>query len=70
MGKNHLVVLLGKKASRWVYALNLALGVGSLYFISENLLNNTTLSAPCFCRFNITLPRLAKYGLIFTAIEY
>ena len=33
--------LLGKKASRWIYALNSALAVGSLYFISENILNET-----------------------------
>ncbi len=41
VGKNHLVVLLGKKASRWIYALNSALAIGSLYFISENIVNDT-----------------------------
>ena len=40
-GKNHLVVLLGKKASRWIYALNLVLALGSLYFIAENVLSGT-----------------------------
>jgi len=41
VGKNHLVVLLGKKASRWIYALNLILALGSLYFIAENILIGT-----------------------------
>ena len=41
VGKNHLVVLLGKKASRWIYALNSAIAIGSLYFISENIVNDT-----------------------------
>ena len=40
-GKNHLVVLLGKKASRWIYALNLVLTLGSLYFIAENVFSGT-----------------------------
>ena len=40
-GKNHLVVLLGKKASRWIYALNLVLTLGSLYYIAENVLSGT-----------------------------
>ena len=41
VGKNHLVVLFGKKASRWIYVLNSAIAVGSLYFISENIVNDT-----------------------------
>ncbi len=41
VGKNHLVVLLGKKASRWIYAFNLILALGSLYFIAENMLTGT-----------------------------
>tara|TARA_B100000927_G_scaffold50736_1_gene37544 strand:+ start:2718 stop:4070 length:1353 start_codon:yes stop_codon:yes gene_type:complete len=41
VGKNHLVVLLGKKASRWIYGLNLLLAIGSLYFIAENILIGT-----------------------------
>ncbi len=41
VGKNHLVVLLGKKASRWIYVLNLILALGSLYFIAENILIGT-----------------------------
>lgn len=41
VGKNHLVVLLGKKASRWIYGLNLILVLGSLYFIAENILIGT-----------------------------
>ena len=41
VGKNHLVVLLGKKASRWIYGLNLILALGSLYFIAENILIGT-----------------------------
>ena len=35
VGKNHLVVLLGKKPSRWIYALNSAFAIGSLYIISK-----------------------------------
>jgi 1,4-dihydroxy-2-naphthoate octaprenyltransferase len=41
VGKNHLVVLLGKKASRWIYGLNLILVIVSLYFIAENILIGT-----------------------------
>jgi 1,4-dihydroxy-2-naphthoate octaprenyltransferase len=41
VGKNHLVVLLGKKASRWIYGLNLILAIGSLFFIAENILTGT-----------------------------
>ena len=41
VGKNHLVVILGKKASRWIYALNYAIAVGSLYIISDNIVNET-----------------------------
>ena len=41
VGKNHLVVVFGKKASRWIYVLNSAIAVGSLYFISENIVNDT-----------------------------
>ena len=41
VGKNHLVVFLGKKASRWIYGLNLILALGSLYFIAENILIGT-----------------------------
>ena len=41
VGKNNLVVLLGKRTSKWIYALNSALAVGSLYFISQNILNET-----------------------------
>ena len=41
VGKNHLVVLFGKKASRWIYALNLILALGSLYFIAESILTGT-----------------------------
>ena len=41
VGKNHLVVLLGKKASRWIYGLNLIFVIGSLYFIAENILIGT-----------------------------
>ncbi len=41
VGKNHLVVLLGKKVSRWIYGLNLILALGSLYYIAENILDGT-----------------------------
>tara|TARA_B100001057_G_scaffold373972_1_gene378487 strand:+ start:10868 stop:12217 length:1350 start_codon:yes stop_codon:yes gene_type:complete len=41
VGKNHLVVLFGKKASRWIYGFNLVLALGSLYYIAENLLTGT-----------------------------
>ena len=41
VGKNHLVVLFGKKASRWIYGLNLILALGSLYLIADNILIGT-----------------------------
>ncbi len=41
VGKNHLVVLLGKKASRWIYTINLLIVISSLYYISKNISNNT-----------------------------
>ena len=68
VGKNHLVVLLGKKASRWVYALNLALAVGSLYFISENLINNT--QAMLFMYLLIPVTMFYSYYLISGLFKY
>ncbi len=68
MGKNHLVVLLGKKASRWVYALNLALAVGSLYFISENIINNT--QAMLFMYLLIPVTMFYSYYLISGLFKY
>ena len=41
VGKNHLVVLFGKKTSRWIYGLNLILALGSLYLIADNILIGT-----------------------------
>tara|TARA_B100001027_G_scaffold135837_1_gene94192 strand:+ start:1209 stop:2534 length:1326 start_codon:yes stop_codon:yes gene_type:complete len=41
VGKNHLVVLIGKKASRWIYAFNLIIALGSSYLLAENILTGT-----------------------------
>ena len=68
VGKNHLVVLLGKKASRWVYALNLALAVGSLYYISENIINNT--QAMLFMYLLIPVTMFYSYYLISGLFKY
>jgi 1,4-dihydroxy-2-naphthoate octaprenyltransferase len=68
VGKNHLVVLLGKKASRWVYALNLALAVGSLYFISENIINST--QAMLFMYLLIPVTMFYSYYLISGLFKY
>lgn len=55
MGKNNLVVLLGKKSSRWVYALNLAIAVGSLYYISENIISASQSTLFMFLLIPITM---------------
>ena len=68
VGKNHLVVLLGKKASRWIYALNSALAVGSLYFISENILNETQSSLFLYVLIPITM--IYSYYLISGVFKY
>ena len=68
VGKNHLVVLLGKKASRWIYALNSALAVGSLYFISENILNETQSSLFLYVLTPITM--IYSYYLISGLFKY
>ena len=68
VGKNHLVVLLGKKASRWIYALNSALAVGSLYFISENILNETQSSLFLYVLIPITM--IYSYYLISGLLKY
>ena len=68
VGKNHLVVLLGKKASRWIYALNSALAVGSLYFISENILNETQSSLFLYVLIPITM--IYSYYLISGLFKY
>jgi 1,4-dihydroxy-2-naphthoate octaprenyltransferase len=62
VGKNHLVVLLGKKSSRWIYALNLAIAVGSLYYIAENILNQT--QASLFLYFLMPVTMFYSYYLI------
>lgn len=55
VGKNNLVVLLGKKSSRWVYALNLAIAVGSLYYISENIISASQSTLFMFLLIPITI---------------
>jgi 1,4-dihydroxy-2-naphthoate octaprenyltransferase len=55
MGKNNLVVLLGKKSSRWVYAINLAIAVGSLYYISENIISASQSTLFMFLLIPITM---------------
>lgn len=55
VGKNNLVVLLGKKSSRWVYALNLAIAVGSLYYISENIISASQSTLFMFLLIPITM---------------
>jgi len=55
VGKNNLVVLLGKKLSRWVYTLNLAIAVGSLYYISENIISASQSTLFMFLLIPITM---------------
>ena len=55
VGKNNLVVLLGKKSSRWVYAINLAIAVGSLYYISENIISASQSTLFMFLLIPITM---------------
>ncbi len=68
VGKNNLVVLLGKKSSKWIYALNSALAVGSLYFISQNILNETQNSL--FLYVLIPLTMIYSYYLISGLFKY
>ena len=68
VGKNNLVVLLGKKSSKWIYALNSALAVGSLYFISQNILNETQSSL--FLYVLIPLTMIYSYYLISGLFKY
>ena len=68
VGKNNLVVLLGKKSSKWIYALNSALAVGSLYFISQNILNETQSSL--FFYVLIPLTMIYSYYLISGLFKY
>ena len=68
VGKNNLVVLLGKKSSKWIYALNSALAVGSLYFISQNILNETQSSL--FLYVLIPLTMIYLYYLISGLFKY
>ena len=68
VGKNHLVVLLGKKSSRWIYALNLALAVGSLYCIAENILNQTQGSLFLYLLIPVTM--IYSYYLIAGLFKY
>ena len=68
VGKNHLVVLLGKKLSRWIYAINLAVTVGSLYYISENVVNNT--QASLFLYILIPVSMIYSYFLITGLFKY
>ena len=68
VGKNHLVVLLGKKASRWIYALNSAIVVGSLYYISENVLSEIQNSLFLYVLIPITM--IYSYYLISGLFKY
>ena len=68
VGKNHLVVLLGKKASRWIYALNSTLAIGSLYIISKNIVNET--QGTLFLYFLIPVTMFYSYYLISGLFKY
>ena len=68
VGKNHLVVILGKKASRWIYAINTAVVIGSLYFISENILNDT--QGLLFLYILIPVSMIYSYYLISGLFKY
>jgi len=68
VGKNNLVVLLGKKSSKWIYALNSALAVGSLYFISQNIFNDTQSSLFSYVLIPITM--IYSYYLISGLFKY
>ena len=68
VGKNHLVVLIGKKASRWIYAINTAVVIGSLYFISENILNDT--QGLLFLYILIPVSMIYSYYLISGLFKY
>ena len=68
VGKNNLVVLLGKKTSKWIYALNYALAVGSLYFISQNILNEIQSSLFLYVLIPVTM--IYSYYLISGLFKY
>lgn len=68
VGKNNLVVLLGKRTSKWIYALNSALAVGSLYFISQNILNET--QSTLFLYVLIPVTMIYSYYLISGLFKY
>ena len=68
VGKNHLVVLLGKKASRWIYALNSAFAIGSLYIISKNIVNET--QGTLLLYFLIPVTMFYSYYLISGLFKY
>ena len=68
VGKNHLVVILGKKASRWRYVINTAVAIGSLYFISENILNDT--QGLLFLYILIPVSMIYSYYLISGLFKY
>ena len=68
VGKNNLVVLLGKRTSKWIYALNSALAVGSLYFISQNILNETQSTLSLYVLIPVTM--IYSYYLISGLFKY
>ena len=68
VGKNNLVVLLGKRTSKWIYALNYALAVGSLYFISQNILNEIQSSLFLYVLIPVTM--IYSYYLISGLFKY
>ncbi|MAU59092.1 MAG: hypothetical protein CMC33_05485 [Flavobacteriaceae bacterium] len=56
-GKNNLVVLLGKKASRWIYLFFLTLTFVFMFYFVETLIENVT-------NFSVTLFYIFNSGLI------
>ena len=68
VGKNHLVVLFGKKLSRWIYAFNFAIAVGSLYYIAENVVNEN--QGTLFLYLLIPVTMIYSYFLIAGLFKY
>jgi 1,4-dihydroxy-2-naphthoate octaprenyltransferase len=63
VGKNHLVVLLGKKASRWIYTLNLILALGISVFYSRKYFNRYTADA-------ILIYAYSNYNVLFIFLTF
>ena len=54
-GKNHLVVIFGKKASRWVYLLFLTLAFLSSFYLSNTLKSSEYFNENIFIAGNVLL---------------